>query len=93
GNIRKHSIESLRTVMQHLGDACDGARAIEYGKCSYLDATVMGKFVRLVLQEAGEQMEQSLCNLGIIEETDAGYFVDNLKREGQASPVQEMAHG
>lgn len=85
-NIRKHAIENLQTALRHLMDAHDAAVTIEDEMESPFDSTTMGKFVRLTIEEAGEKLEQSLCNLNLIAESDGGYFVDDLKRDGAPAP-------
>ncbi len=97
--IREEALEALHSALGKLAQARDTARAIETDQenANYFDHQTLARFARMAIVEGGTELEQALCDLGLIpEETLCGYFGDNLKRQG-ADPAaiekaQEAAH-
>ena len=81
--VRECAIEALVPALKRLFACRNFADAIENeADTDYLSHQEMAAFIKLGLDEAGEKLEQSLCNLGLVEETDAGLFVYGLTSEG-----------
>lgn len=98
---RQETIDTLTDAISKLSEARDVAYAIERGDkfTGYFDPQSLGMFARLAITEAGSELEQALCNLGLIpaQPKVGGFFVNELKRYG-AHPAaiekaQEASHG
>lgn len=83
--VRELALKALESALRRFSMCRDLAEAIEdsNGYQTYLPHEEMAGFVLLGIQKAGEELEQALCNLGLIPEDNCGLFVgDELKSEG-----------
>lgn len=101
--VRKCAIEALMPAIEHLWSCRMLALAIEED-CddSYLDHQEMASFIRIGLDNAGRDLEQRLCNLGLVAEEQCGLFLDGERKsdgikketdpEEEETEEQEVAH-
>lgn len=89
-NLRKRSLEALQPALSKLLHAVDLATSIEEDKQDYLAPFIVGHCIRLIVSEVGEEIEQSLCDLGVIPEGNSS-FVGTLKC--RMPKAAQVAHG
>jgi hypothetical protein len=89
--IKTRAAEAFKPALNKLAEAHDLTIWIAAGDSTYLETDTWARFAGLAIAEAGKELEQALCDLGLVEESDAGYFVYDLKREGVKKPAQEAA--
>ena len=79
-------LESFESALELLQSARDVTAAIEedVDGASYFQHQELGRFARLALEAGGSQLEQALCNLGLVKEADYGHFHEPLRRKGKA---------
>ena len=77
--VRRCAIKSLKPALDTLAQATDVARAAEDGNVPYLEADTLARCARLLIEEAGEELEQALCDLGLIQEDSYSFFSGDLK--------------
>jgi len=70
---------AFEPALSKLVEALDLATAIEEDKQDYLPPETLARCIRLIVWEAGEELEQALCDLGLVPEDDCSRFVDDLK--------------
>lgn len=90
--IQESALEALRSALDKFAEARDVAGAIERDQenASYFDHQTLSRFIRQNVTEAGNELEQALCDLGLIPDSDNGFFVEKLKRQGaDHAPVEK----
>lgn len=89
-SVRYDSLQDIKRALDAFSCAVGIAHAIERDNQKHFDYQDLGRFARLCLKEGGQKLEQALCNLGIIPESDCPLFVDDeLKSHWLKAPAEE----
>jgi hypothetical protein len=70
---------AFEPALSKLVEAWDLATAIEGDKQHYLPPETLARCIRLMVWEVGEELEQALCDLGLVPEDDFPRFVGERK--------------
>lgn len=88
---KEHAFSELKEALDLIHSAVDIAGSIEREEDSYFDTMELGRFARLCIENAGKKMEQGLCDLGIIPESESPRFLEvDLKSRWLKAPEEEQ---